>query len=339
MSPIVRLYWLRENGRDDGTVMRAADLEPTLRPRVLPLLRSYQAKHPEAGEPPKLYLPYVNKHEYRRRHTIFPRLRFERSDDELRPVLSPVRAARDVAAELALNHEAWLSAPEDASTPYFPFWQRVSRGLQRFIRDFTLQEYLLEPRRLSFRTLSNSVIAYRTARVFRGRAPFEFTYDFTGYPGCGDSLDEALYWSVRAAERLLAEVSERLVADHRPDLARRYSPVWARDILQDVRGMPRNFVRLIAMEGALINGVIQLGTQRNEEGIQAFYLALKRYWGKVAGMDLRRIGIPVLQRATQLMAADPAEQVDHGATDVLDRGRTQHRYAVSSRRPDVRIAV
>lgn len=337
MSPLVRLFWLRENGRDEGTVVRASDLELSLRSRVLPLLREAQA-NPASGEPLKLYLPYVNRHEYRRRHTIFPRVRFHRVGDEIRPIMSEVREARDYAAHVVLTSPVWAATPEDASIPYFHYWQRVSRGLQRFIRDFAFREYLSEPRRFAFRMLSNSVIAYRTARVFRGHAPFDFTYDFTGYPGCGDSLDDALYWSVRPLERLLSVVSDRLIADRKPELARRYAPIWAHDILLDVRQAPRNLIRLLSMEGALINGVIQLGTLRNEEGIQAFYSALKRYWGKVAGMDLRKIGIPVLQHATYLMTLDAPEQVDNGEPDLFDAGRPQDRYAVSSRRPDLGVA-
>ena len=104
MPRVFRLYWLRENGCDAGTPLRADELDPTIRERVKAL----------AGEDDGetiLRLPFLDRREWKRRAEVLHALDLVREGDSVRCSLDPAEETRDRAATLALTAAAWKNAP------------------------------------------------------------------------------------------------------------------------------------------------------------------------------------------------------------------------------------
>src|SRR5260370_41450206 len=82
---------------------------------------------------------------------------------------------------------------------------------------------------------------------------------------------------------VLKAVERRLHEAGRPELARRYAPVWHQDVLRAVRNKPRLLMALLGDEAVLINAVIDLGTARTMEAVKPFArcanLALRHMYG------------------------------------------------------------
>lgn len=327
MAHRFRLYWLRETGRDLGTPLQAAALEPEIRNRVIALAG--------AGEEQiDVRLPFLDRREWRRRGAILNALTLERHGDTIECALSPAEAARDCAATLALSDPAWLGAPDERTLAYFPAWQRVSLTLQAHLRACVAHEYFRDVTAFHNREAAYPMLVYSAARLCFGRPRHDFTYDLRDFPSDLTTLAESWKMTGRALQSALATAEARLHAAGLPVLARRYGPVWHEDVLAAVRKKPKPFVALLSAESAVINALIDLGTERNAASINRFARTCSRALRNVHGMDLTALAVPALEEATRVLVS----QLAAGGRNDLSSGRTlENGDALASRGPDAGV--
>ena len=295
---VFQLFWLRETGCDAGAFIQAAELEPSIRERVLLLAGG------EAGEF-IVRLPFLDRKEWRRRAEILDAAPLERVGCLIRSVLDPIPAARDLAATQVLTDPDWMNTPNEQSLAYFPTWQRVSLRLQRWFRNRIAAAYFERPAALTDRKTAHTILVYQCSRVYRGRPRTDFTYDLRDFPESQKTLLAAMHLIGRPLETTLERIEERLQEAGEPVLARRYSPVWREDIVLGVRRRPHALARLLSAESAFINAVIDLGTVRTVAAVKRFAITANRVLRNVHGMDLRRLAAPALEEAALALTHPP----------------------------------
>ena len=291
MTTQVRLYWLRESGCDLGTPVSLAGLDPALQQKVSALT---------GGEPGPftLQLPFFDRRESRRRAEMLRSLKLAREGSLIRAVPTTATAAlRDYAALLLSADPAWHSAPAEITTGYFPAWQQVSLALQRALRVWIPAVYFRDAARWEDRPAAYPLLVYAASRLCHGRPRTEFTYDIAD----PETLPRAMFMIGQSLQRVLADVERRLAGEGRPQLARRYAPIWYEDILRAVRGKPRPLIALLGDEAALVNSVIDLGSARRLGAVKPFARSASLALRTVYGMDLRTLAVPVLAEATKAL--------------------------------------
>jgi hypothetical protein len=301
MSRSFRLFWVRETGCDAGTPLRAEQLDPEIQQRVLDLAGSGEREI-------ALFLPYLDRREWPKRARILESLTLERHGDIVSFRPEPASAIRHIAATLALTHPAWLGAPSPSDPDHFSVWQNVSMTLQSSLRAWIAEQYFRDIARFEDRDKAYSMLVYQAARVCHGRARSEFTYAFHDYPACRLTLALALKMTGRHLQTILADVEQRLNQAGMPELARRYAPVWYRDIVVAVRKKPKSFLALLGAESIFINSLMDLSLDCTPAGVHSFSKAANRALRKacgvgVAGMDLRPLGVRALELATEILEA------------------------------------
>jgi hypothetical protein len=301
MPPLFRLFWLRETGCDAGTPLRAEELEPEIRQKVLELAGT-RAEESGGGEI-ALHLPYLDRRESRKRGQFLASMALERRGDVLAFVPGPAGALRHTAATLVLTHPAWRAAPSPNHPRYFPVWQNVSMTLQSSLRSWIAEQYFRDIGRFENRGKAHSMLVYQAARVCHGRPRSEFTYSFHDYPACRLTLALAVKMTGRSLQTILAGVEQRLTQAGMPELARRYAPVWHQDVVVAVRNKPKPFLALLAAESAFINALMELNLDRTAAGVHSFSKTANRALRRVQGMDLRPLGVRALELATEVLAS------------------------------------
>jgi len=287
----VQLYWLRESGCDLGTRVRIADLDPAIQPRVTELAGTDHG-------PLTLQLPFFDRRESRRRAEVLRRLTLVREGDMIRSVPStPTAALRDYAALLLATEPAWSNAPDEMALGYFATWQKVSLTLQSALRKWIPEVYFRDAASFEDRPAAYPLLVYAASRMCHGRPRTEFTYDIAD----PEILPRAMYMIGQALQRVLAAVERRLFDEGRPELARRYAPIWYEDVMRAVRAKPRPLLTLLGDEAALVNAVIDFGSAKRMEAVKPFArsanLALRTIYGK----DLRMLATPLLAEATNAL--------------------------------------
>ena len=320
---VFRLYWPRETGIDTGTAIRANDLAPALRDRVLAL----------AGDEPGefvLRFPFLDRKECRQQE-ILGGWALERVGNVIRAVLAPQAAARDLAATSVLTDPAWRNAPTERRQDYFPVWQRVSLALQQLLQNRVAQAYFEDVKRFEDRPAAYPVIVYQASRLCHGHPRTEFTYDLCDYPECRTTLEASWKMTGRAIQAVLRPIESRLQGAGMPGLAHRYAPVWHEDVLVAVKQQPKPYVALLMAEAVLINAVIDLGTERSVQAANRFAAAVNLNLRKMGGMDLRGLGTVLLEQAARVLESQSS------ANYLIDRRVLEDRDTASARRPDVWI--
>jgi len=306
MSQLFRLFWLTETGCDAGTPLRAGELEPEIRERVLALAGLGTNENgvgaSDAGEI-ALRLPYLDRREWRKRGEILAALPLERRGNVISFVADPALALRDTAATLALTDPVWLEAPSASHPDHFHVWRSVSMTLQSSLRAWIAAQYFQDIARFADREKAHPMLVYQAARVCHGRARNEFTYAFHDYPACRLTLALALKMTGRSLQTILASVEQRLSAAGMPELARRYAPVWHQDVVAAVRKKPKPFLALLGAESAFINALMELSLDRTAAGVNNFSKTANHALHKVHGMDLRPLGVRALEQATAVLAS------------------------------------
>lgn len=325
MPQTFRLFWLHESGCDAGVSIHASELEPSIQDRVLELARG------ENGL--ALRLPFLDRKDWRKRDTILGATAFERTGDLIRAVLDPAAATRDAAATAALMDPAWRQAPKPAHATYFPVWQKVSIALQRSLKRSLAGAYLSDPERCADRKTGYPVAAYRTSRACYGRPKTEFTYDLRDYPECKTTLTAAFKLTGRGTQAFLAELEAQLIAAGHPDVARWYAPVWYEDILVAARRKPKIFVDLLAKESAIVNAIIDLGSDPTVATINRTSRIVNANLRSVLGLDLRRMGAALFDEAVRVLAEAHADGFD----DLGNVRLNQHADVRTPGRPNPRI--
>jgi hypothetical protein len=308
MQQAFRLFWLRETGCDAGTLLRAGELEPEIREHVLALAQG-------AGDEIILRLPFFDKIEWPHRGELLARLLWERRGNEIFPALSPNAALRNRAAHLALTHPAWQCTLHPRGLEYFRKWQRVSLALQPSFRAWTAQAYFQDLARFEDRDSAYSVLLYEAARVWRGRPRGEFTYDFRDFPERDRALTLALKMTGRNLQTVLTRVERQLREAGLPNLANRYAPVWAEDIVRLVRKNPRTFVKFLTHECTLINAIVGLGSNRTAAGVNQFTRTASIALRSVCKTDLRPLGLRALDLTTEVLQSWRDGMVEESSVD------------------------
>lgn len=332
--PTFELFWLRETGCDAGTPLTAQDLPPSIRDRVVALAQEDAAAAPATFQ---LRLPYLDRVEERKQDEILAALPFERTGTLIRAVLDPASATRDVAATFALTDPLWRGAPTERDPAYFPTWQRVSMALQRWLRDRVCEEYFRDAARFEDRAAAYPIIVYQACRPFFGKPRTEFTYDLRDFPWCEDTLEASWKLTGRGIQRSLAAIEKRLNELGQERLARRYSPVWHEDVLVAVRRKPRVYADLLAREAAVINAVIDLGTQPTPASIQRAAKVINQQLRKVHGDDMKKLGCGLFDAATRALASRAGSGFLSDGDDLLDGWTLEDAHVGATRSPDARI--
>jgi hypothetical protein len=307
MSQQFRLFWLRETGCDAGTPLRAGELDPEIRQRVLALAEP-QASESDEGEI-ALRLPYLDRREWSRRFEILAGLPLDRRGNVISFALTQSAALRDTAATLALTNPAWLGAPAANDPNRFPVWQSVSMNLQNSFRTWIPEMYFRDIARFEDRQTAFPMIVYQAARICRGHSGGEVTYDFSDYPDCRLTLALSLKMTGLNLQAILAIAERRLNEAGMHELARRYAPVWYQDVVVAVRKKPKLFLALLRAESTFINALVELSLNRTPEGVNRFFKTANQALRKVHGMDLRPLGARALERATEVLAASGGAMV------------------------------
>ena len=288
MAKSLRLYWLRETGCDTGTPIEAEELDAPLRQRVMEL--TGQDRQEIA-----LYLPFMDRRECRRRAEVSRAMKLVRSGDAIRAIPATFMAElRDRAAMLVALNPAWKRIPEERDARYFPVWQQTSLALQKAMRKWIPEMYFRDPARYEDREGSYPLIVYEASRLCFGRARTEFTYDVAD----PETLPVAFRMIGQSMQRVLAGVETRLRESGRAELARRYAPVWHQDILNAVKKRPKPLLELLGDEAALINAVIDLGTDRRMSAVKPFAKAACAALRNMYREDMRVLALRALEEAT-----------------------------------------
>lgn len=328
------LYWLRETGCDAGTPISAAELPASIRDRVLELAWTDSSAATPATF--QLRLPFADRREERHQDEFLSALPLERTGNLIRAVLDPAAATRDMAATCALTDPLWRSAPVERDEEYFPTWQRVSMALQRWLRDRVSARYFSDPTRLEDRAECYPMIVYQACRPFFGKPRTEFTYDLRDFPWCEDTLEASWKLTGRGLQRALTGIEAQLNALGNERLARRYSPVWFEDVLVAVRRKPKAYADLLAREAAIINAVIDLGTQPKVDSINRASKIVNQRLRKMHGEDLRSLGCGVFEEATRALAMS-AQKFADGVDYFGDSWPLENPDMITSGSPDARV--
>jgi len=272
-----------------------------------------------------LWLPFLDRKECRKQQEILRGLTLMREGNVIRAVLGPQAAARDLAATLALTDPVWLNAPSERQPAYFPVWQSVSLALQRWLRNRVAEAYFQDIARFVDRPAAYPVIVYQASRLCHGHPRTEFTYDLRDYPECDTTLEASWKMTGRSLQTVLRRIECRLLDAGMVELAHRYAPVWHKDVLVSVQKKPRPYVELLMAEAALINAVIDLGTERSVQAANRFATCVNLNLRKMCGMDLRELGTGVLVEATRAL------------NHLINGGVLEDSDMLSTGSPDVRI--
>ncbi|MGH9592512.1 MAG: hypothetical protein ACRD5L_05430, partial [Bryobacteraceae bacterium] len=226
------------------------------------------------------------------------------------------------------------NTPSERHSAYFSVWQRVSLALQRWLRRSVTEEYFRDLARYQDRDSAYPMIVYQASRRFHGRPRTQFTYDLDDYPGCQTTVAASWKMIGHSIQAVLERIEKRLREAGRAEIAHRYGPVWHQDVLNAVRKKPKRFVELLTAESAVIDAVIELGTQRSVESANRFARAATLNLRNVHGLDMRALSAGVLEEATRALTHSDAGS----RQNLLGRRTIQNRDVRASRRPDFRIA-
>lgn len=213
--------------------------------------------------------------------------------------------------------------PEERDPRYFRTWQRVSVELQKSFRRWASEIYFRDLTRCQHRDPAFLMVVFSAARPFYGRPRAEFTYDLAEPE---QALASAWHTIGTAIRSTLAPLEQRLLEAGLPELAHRFAPVWYQDVLVAVKKRSRReFIRLLAQEARLIDGLIIFGTRRNPAAEACFAALATATLRNFHGVDMTEL-IPRILAS----AADVAGRANHlGQGGIPQRG-----HALPSRRPD-----
>ena len=291
MTKRFRLYWLKESGCDLGTPVNADELDVVIRARVAELAGG-------DDRPLTIHLPFLDGRESRRRAEALRGVTLVREGDAIRSVPpTPAAGLRDRAAMLLATHPAWINAPDELQTRYFQTWQGVSLALQKALRAWIPEIYFRDPARYENRDAAFPLLVYAASRPCRGRPRTEFTYDVVD----PEVLPCALNLIGTSLQTVLEKVERRLHECGRPELARRYAPLWHQDVLRAVQKRPRQFVGLLGDEAAVVSAVIDFGTARRMQAVKPFAKSASLALRNMYGEDLRPLAFRALEEATRAL--------------------------------------
>jgi len=304
MQNTFRLYWRRETGCDVGVAVDLADLDPAIRARVLELASEISDGSQGDDEAIEVRLPFLDRREWRRRAETLRGITLEREGRVIRPVnMSATAALRDIAADTAGGHPAWLDAPVEREPGYFRTWRSVSVALQEFLRRKAAEVYFRDVAAFEDRKAAWPLLVYQAMRPCYGIPQTEFTYDV----GDTEMLDEALRMIRRPLQEILSQAQVRLAESGRMELSRRYAPLWQEDVLRAVVQKPGQLLSLLGDEALLVDAVITLGATRDPATVKPFARRVMATLRSFYDVDLRDLAVPFLAEATRALEVANAQ--------------------------------
>ncbi len=196
------------------------------------------------------------------------------------------------------------NAPRERDPRYFRAWQRVSLALQRSLREWIFERHFENSARFEDRDAAYPILVYAASRLCYGRPKTEFTYDIAD----PSMLTSAMHNIGVSLRLILQPIEDRLRAEDKRELSRRYSPIWRQDILRIVKKKPKTLLALLASEAALIDGVIDLGTSGD---VRRFARTVNATLRNVLGQDMRDLTTPVLEETARVLEELKASRLDH----------------------------
>jgi hypothetical protein len=242
------------------------------------------------------------------------------------------------AAITTLSDPRWRSAPTERDPGYFRVWQRVSLALQRSLRAGVASAYFKDLASFEDRHAAYPVIVYQASRLCHGRPRTEFTYDLRDYPECRTTLAASWKLTGRAIQAVLRCIELRLHDAGMTRLAHLYAPVWHQDVLVAVMKKPKPYVDLLMAESAVINAVIDLGTERSVEAANRFGKTVHLNLRKLYGADLQALGVMALEEAARVLSLSQSLSDAGRGGDLIDTGILEHDDMRATGSPHARIA-
>jgi len=191
----------------------------------------------------------------------------------------------------------WTTLPDERDPRYFHVWQRVSVALQRSFREWSRERYFQNLARLADRDAAYAMLVFSACRPFYGRPRAEFTFDIAD-PATLAAAWRGIGHSLRVA---MAPIEKRLRKSGDEPLARRYAPVWHQDVLVAVKTRPKPLIRMLALESKLIDGVIDLGTQRDEPAARRLHRVANHSLRNFHGEDMTELLPKILEEAARVL--------------------------------------
>ncbi|MGA2328402.1 MAG: hypothetical protein ABSH05_19160 [Bryobacteraceae bacterium] len=155
---------------------------------------------------------------------------------------------------------AWLRAPGERDTDFFPVYSAVSVAVQRALRRWLPYVYFSDIDRYDDLGAAFPLVVYQSMRPFPGRPRSEFTYALLS-PN-SPALEGRT--ATRALVHELSRISQLLVDAGKKSTARFYAPDQARSILASVQCRPRLLNSLLAADAFFLDSLVSLGLKGRE---------------------------------------------------------------------------
>jgi hypothetical protein len=150
---------------------------------------------------------------------------------------------------------AWLDAPDERSSDFFPVYARVSTAVQRAIRLWLPYVYFSDAGRYETLDAAFPLVVYGASRPFACKPNYDFSYDVTNE----QSMRSFFRLAGQQLPGALADVEALLLKAGKKRAASFYSPKEARNILASVQQKPRLVQSLLVADTFLVNALVNLG--------------------------------------------------------------------------------
>ncbi len=160
---------------------------------------------------------------------------------------------------------AWLRAPGERDSLFFEVYSKVSVAAQLALRRWLPYVYFSDLSRFEDLARAYPLLFYRSTYPCSGQPRSDFAYDLVA----PDSPGVARPWAARIMATALARAERSLIAGGRRELARRYRPWRARDVLDGILLRPRFINELLANDAFFIDRLVGLGLAGRELAAQS----------------------------------------------------------------------
>ena len=218
------------------------------------------------------------------------------------------------AAPIPQLSPCWLTAPDERSAAFLPVFARVSVAIQTVLRAQVPNAYLADLDKYGDTKSAYPMLIYQASRPFHGKMRTELTYDVL-HPRTLASLFRTVKLTL---PELLSAVEAKLRAADRDDLASKYLPRRAPDIVQTVQRLSKSrkcLYLLIRGEAVLVNALVDLGglgsappreqVRRVVSFEKKWSFQLRRLY---PGTDFTWLGAAILAAATDALERQPGSE-------------------------------
>jgi hypothetical protein len=143
----------------------------------------------------------------------------------------------------------WLSAPKERTAAYFPTYSAISRKMQAALRLWVREWFGNNSAVLAQPNVGRTILVYICTHPFPGKRTNTFTYDV--------QVDGMLEMALASAARKLRTELTMLRTEHlKRNVREAYFPYRSGSVVQYVRQNSRAFVKMLNVETALVNGML-----------------------------------------------------------------------------------